>query len=365
MTSFLLIAVLLVSIAIAIVGWPLWRERASEPRGALWALIGVAVLLSAGTTLLYRQASNWEWDPALRAEAESGVPPEVREMVRKLESRLKEKPDDVQGWMMLGRSRFALKDLPGASQAFGEAYTRSGHQNVDATVGLGVALVLQSPDAFPSRAVALFAEALALDPDNADALFYHALANRATGHLEAARSEWITLLRKPEPEDVRAAVLERLTEVDQALGRDPDPELAALLASGSPKRSVGRPEEAPAISSPGPGQVTVDIRISPALVARIPKNAPLFVLARDPSQPGPPFAAKRFSQLALPAVVSLSQQDALMPGRTLKDAHQLVVVARFSSSGAPVAASGDVYGEVAYDLAKGDTVVLTIDRVMP
>lgn len=366
MTMFLIIAAVLVSIACAIVGWPLWQARARATRAPLWTLLLTSVVIAVSTGLLYHQASNWPWDPRVRAEAASEVPPEVRQMVGKLEARLRRAPEDVTGWLMLGRARFALKDLAGATEAFGEAYERSGHHNVDAVVGLGVALVLQAPNAFPPRAVALFSEALTLDPDNADALFYRALANRATGHLEAARTEWLALLAKPQPADVKAAVIDRLTEVDHALGKDPDPELAAVLAR-TPSAVAGRPEvSATAVgASPGPGVVTVEIRVSPAIAARIPKGAPLFVLARDPTQPGPPFAAKRLSDLALPAVVALTQQDALMPGRTLKDAHQVLVIARFSKSGGPIAAPGDPYGEVAYDLASGGKIILTIDRVTP
>ena len=55
----------------------------------------------------------------------------------------------------------------------------------------------------------------------------------------------------------------------------------------------------------------------------------------------------------------------MIPVRTIKTAHQLMIVARYSVSGAPTAASGDLYGEVAYDLARGGAVDLVIDRRVP
>jgi cytochrome c-type biogenesis protein CcmH len=109
----------------------------------------------------------------------------------------------------------------------------------------------------------------------------------------------------------------------------------------------------------------VHVTLSPALAGRVPAGTPLYVLARDPTQPGPPFAAKRFAGAALPLDVVLTEQDSMMPGRTLKNAQQLVIVARYSTSGMPSAASGDLYGEVPYDLAKGRAVDLLIDKQVP
>jgi hypothetical protein len=63
--------------------------------------------------------------------------------------------------------------------------------------------------------------------------------------------------------------------------------------------------------------------------------------------------------------VVLTEQDAMMPGRTVKDAKQLTIVARFSASGMPQQASGDLYGEVAYDLASGKPMDLVIDKQVP
>ena len=77
------------------------------------------------------------------------------------------------------------------------------------------------------------------------------------------------------------------------------------------------------------------------------------------------FAAKRFAGAALPLEVVLTEQDAMMPARTIKTAKQLVIVARFSASGMPQQARGDLYGEVTYDLAGGKPVDLLIDKQVP
>jgi cytochrome c-type biogenesis protein CcmH len=124
------------------------------------------------------------------------------------------------------------------------------------------------------------------------------------------------------------------------------------------------PSAAPA-PKPTPGTVTVRVKVSPALAAKIPAGAPLFVLARDPTQPGPPFGAKRIAGPALPLDVQITEQDSMMATRTIKTAKQLVIVARFSASGMPTSASGDLYGEVPYDIKQGKAVDLVIDKQVP
>jgi cytochrome c-type biogenesis protein CcmH len=363
MTAFVLVAALMTAGALGVLLWPLYRRRAEALRGTLVTIVVIALALPLAAALLYRALSNWSWDPQA-ADADSAQQHAIGAMVAKLEARLKSNPDDVDGWMMLGRSREVMNDVPGAVQAFGEAYRASGGRNAEVTVDYAEAMAMADPPALRGRAGELFENALALDPSNPKALFYGGMALVLDGKLEAARARWVTLVREPLPEDLRAAVAARIGELDQKLGRPPDAEIAALAQAPPAADAAGAGAAAPPAAS-GPGTVTVRVSIAPALAARVPAGAPLFVLARDPGQPGPPFAARRLAGAALPLEVRLTAADAMMPQRTLRDARQLVIVARYSASGAPQAASGDLYGEVPYDLAKGLPTDLVIDRVVP
>ena len=52
---------------------------------------------------------------AARQEQPGQTPaqPDVQQMVARLEARLATSPDDLEGWLMLGRSRAVLGDAPG------------------------------------------------------------------------------------------------------------------------------------------------------------------------------------------------------------------------------------------------------------
>ena len=366
MTLFIALAAFMLTLALALVGWPLWRSRREEGTVGLIIVVVLALALPLAATLMYRSLSTWSWDPKRIADAYAGHQ-SIEDMVAKLEARLKKQPEDVDSWLMLGRTRFVLNNYPGAVDAFSSAYQASKGQNVDAVVGYAETLAITDSSTLAGKAGELFEDALKLDPNNVKALFYGGSAAATRSKPALARERWAKLLSYPLPDDVRAMLAVRISQLDQELGRPVDAAIAKLAVAPAPAPVAAPPAAGAgtAVAASGPGTVSVHVSLSPALAAKVAPGTPLFVLARDPSQPGPPFAAKRFGAVALPIDITLTEGDAMMPGRTIKDAHQLTIVARFSSSGRPQASSGDIYGEVAYDLAKGATTNLVIDKQVP
>ena len=55
----------------------------------------------------------------------------------------------------------------------------------------------------------------------------------------------------------------------------------------------------------------------------------------------------------------------MLPGISLASGSPLKLVARISTSGQPIAASGDLFGEVGYDFASAHPASITIDRIVP
>ncbi len=61
----------------------------------------------------------------------------MEQAVAGLEAKLKQNPDNLRGWMMLGRSYLAMSRYPRAVDAFQQAYDLSKGQDVEAVIGLG------------------------------------------------------------------------------------------------------------------------------------------------------------------------------------------------------------------------------------
>jgi cytochrome c-type biogenesis protein CcmH len=131
MTTFIFIAAVMAAIAATAVAFPLLRSSHSRLVGAL---AGVVVMAAAAG--LYPLWSNWNWHAATASKP--AVSTQVLEMVAKLERHMKDAPDDLTGWILLGRSYLALERTDDAIEAYGHAH-RLDPNNAEALLGLGEA----------------------------------------------------------------------------------------------------------------------------------------------------------------------------------------------------------------------------------
>jgi cytochrome c-type biogenesis protein CcmH len=340
MSAFLIVAAFMAAIAAAIVAVPLLREKRSRIIGAV-----AACLVAGAAAGLYPLWSNWDWHAPVQAQS---VPaPDVLAMVAKLEQHMRDDPNDLAGWLMLGRSYLALQRMDDAVSAFDRAHQLSGN-SVEAALGLGEAISLRAGGQISPEASKLFEDALKLEPNNPKALLYGGFAAATRGDRAAARSRWQALKDLHPP-----------PQIEQML----DARIAAL---GSAEESGTNASPAGTSASPqgsAAAQVTVNIRIAPALKARLKSETPLFVFAREPDSRGPPLAAKRLTSDAIGTQVQLSAADSMMPGRVLAAGQRVSITARVSFSGQPIPSAGDLYGELSYDVGHDGALDLVIDRV--
>lgn len=348
MTTFIFIAAVMAAIAATAVAFPLLRSRRSRIAGATAGLVVMAA--AAG---LYPLWSNWNWHAATLEKPAASR--EVLEMVAKLERHMKESPDDLTGWLLLGRSDLALERVDDAIAAYERAHRLDGN-NVEAMLGLGEALSVRAGGNVPPAAIDLFERAVTLEPDNPKALLYSGFGAATRGDRGAARTRWLKLKGMHPPAEIDAMLNDRIAELGTA-DLSPAPESGAPAAAGPAAGAGSAAAGAPA------AQATVSIRIAPTLKSRLTADAPLFVFAREPGGQGPPLAAKRLTSAALGTEVHLSSADSLIPGRALVAGHKVSITARISFSGQPLPAAGDLYGEVTYDVGSDGVKDLVIDRI--
>jgi cytochrome c-type biogenesis protein CcmH len=359
MNTFLVIAAVMAAIAAAAVALPLLRDIQSRLLGALLALMVVGA--SAG---LYPLWSNWNWHAPAQSEAAAG--PDIAAMVARLEKRLQDQPNDLKGWLMLGRSYLTLNRLDEAIVAYDHAHQLDA-KSADAAMGLGEAMSLRAGGDITPRAAQLFEDALALEPGNPKALLYAGFAAAVRGDRALARTRWQALKALNPPPQIVQMLDARIAELGPPSGIS-----AAGGAADTPPPGSSAPPAGTSASPAGTGastgassaaEVTVNISIAPALKSRLVSEAPLFVFAREPGSRGPPLAAKRLTSTAIGTQVHLSQADSMLPGRVLAKGQQVSITARVSFSGQPVPSAGDLYGELSYDVGRDGVRNLVIDRV--
>jgi len=348
MNTFLVIAAIMAAIAAGAVALPLLRDRQNRAAGALLAVIVIGA--AAG---LYPLWSNWNWRAPPPSQAAAG--PDVAAMVAKLERHLHDQPADLAGWLLLGRSYLAMNRLDDAVVAYGHAHQLDA-KSAEAAMGLGEAMSLRAGGEITPPAAQLFEDALALAPDNPKALLYGGFAAAMRGDRALARTRWEALKSLHPPPQIEQMLDARIAELGA-------PEAGAAAApAGTNSSPAGTNTTAEASSA---AEVTVSISIAPELKSRVASEAPLFVFAREPGSQGPPLAAKRLTSAALGTQVHLSPADSMMPGRVLASGQRVSVTARVSFSGQPVSRTGDLYGELSYDVGRDGVRNLVIDRVAP
>ena len=332
MFAFVLIAGSLAAGAAVLLLLPLMRQRPDARPAAGLAAGGVLLALLFGGAGLYALLSNYNW---VDAPAVADTP---AAMAAKLAKRLATDPDNLDGWLMLGRTYSALEQFPLAVRAYQRADRIAAGRNVEAIIGMAESLLATDFDQLRGGAGRLFERALVLEPNNPKALLYGAFAALSHGESATARDRFTRILAINPPPQIREIIQKQLSILD---------------ATGS--------EQGAAASE---ARIDVHVTVDSKLHYKLGPNAALFVLARDPANPGPPFAAKRLP-LSFPLEVTLTAADAMLPSRRIAAGQALEVVARISMSGTPQSASGDPFGQVSYHVGKDGRLNIVIDRLAP
>lgn len=223
----------------------------SDASDGRWRRFAVAALIIVGvpaaTGLIYlRSGSPGTPDLPLSARADERARMAeaaqrqrgIMDMVQNLERRLGNQPDDLEGWMLLGRSRLSLGDFEQAAVAFRRAASVGG--GAEAVGEMGEALVRRDRGIVTPDARKAFESVLEIAPADPRARYYLALAALQSGDTETALRQWLELAADTPPDAPwRAGLLQRIEDVAEENGVD----LAALreqVGGGRPVASGPR-----------------------------------------------------------------------------------------------------------------------------
>jgi len=345
MNAFMLVAALLALAVIAPLLYPLLKRKDQGPGAALLAVI-VTVVIGGGAALLYPLWSNWKWsEPAPAADSPAA-------MIGRLARRLEKQPDDLDGWLLLGKSYGVVEQFPLAARAYQRADALAKGQNSEALMGWGDALINGKQSDFSGRAGRLFEKALQLEPNSVKALFYSAIAAMERNELPLARERFERLLQGNPPPEVQRVIAQQIRNIDAQV----------LLASS------GAAEKAVATAAPGAAAATVSvplrITLSGSVSAKAAAGAPLFVLARIPGQRGPPLAAKRL-EAKFPQDVELLNTDAMISGTGFSAGQEIEIEARIANGGSAISRSGDPFGSTRVKAGAAQRTRIEINQLKP
>ena len=331
MWGFVAAGLVLAVLTLAYVLRPLWRTR---------RVAGLAVVagLTFATGLTYFAIGT----PAALDSAQRRAPETLADAISQLEAELKRDPNQIEGWRLLGRAYVAEGNTAKAADALGRALKLSP-DDPDLLAETAEMRALAAPQRqFDAEGVAMLRHAVEVQPMHQRARLFLGIAQRqAKQPAEAART-WEPLL----------AVVD--TVAAEPLRAQID---AARKEAGLP------PLPAPA-GAASTGGLKVKVTVAPALASRVPANASLFVIARQPGGPPMPVAAEKRAARDFPQEVTLDDGDSPMPTLKLSQLDRVEVLARISASGDATPQSGDLEA-TAKAFGNSGVVELVIDRVRP
>ena len=347
--AFWLTGIVLTAFTLGVLLVPMYRHREAASTPTAVAITAILIGLPVCVVLIYRLVGDYPSATQARAAPDSvatnpqGIP-DIGEMVASLAARLRKNPDDLEGWLMLGRSYVSLEQFADAREAYQRAYLMTGGQNLTAALGYAEAMALADRSTLTGEAGVLFEAALKAAPQNPKALWYGGMSAVAKGEIDVAADRWRRLLNQELPDPVRQVVQQQLASLSGPMAATP----------------AERPQSGSSLV------IEVEITVAENLREQIDSSAPLFVVARDPDQAGPPIAVVRQTAGSLPTTVNITDANLMLPGRSLADLPRLRLIARVARGGDPIAQPGDIYGEIIWDAANSSNapIPIVIDSVI-
>jgi cytochrome c-type biogenesis protein CcmH len=307
---------------------------AGRPAGRRRALaLGAAVPLFAAA--LYLAVGNPE-SLGPRADPHAFDTQQLATLVERLAAKMRENPDDPEGWRLLGRSYAALGRFPESLDAYAKALARKP-RDPDLLADMADTLAMTRGERLQGEPEKLVLRALEIDPEHLKAL---ALAGTAAfERKDYARAEryWRRMLPLvPAGSEDERQIRASIDEARSLAGSAP---LAARAVQGK-------------------------VLLSKKLAAQAAPDDVVFIFARAAEGPPMPLAVKRARVRDLPLEFALDDSMAMAPGMNLSAHARVVIGARISKSGTATPQPGDLQGLSAPVANDARGVSVTIDSVV-
>jgi len=331
--------------------------------------LAVALLLPAAAILLYWQlGAPRALDPA-NLVARLGDGADIEAAIAQLAEKMKQDPDNAEGWALLGRAYKSTRRFADARDALKRAHDLLP-DDADLMVEYAETLVLSSSDhRIQGEALDLIEKAIQTNPQNQKGLWLAGIADSQAGKYAEAVKKWNTLLPLlPPGSNVADSVQEQIAQAEAlrdgkplpAPSTQPPPETSKAAAAAEAGAN-----EAQAAATSGP-RILVTVALDPRLKDKVAPGDTLFVFAKAASGPPMPLAIAKLTAAQLPASVTLTDAMSMMPNMNLSAFAQIVIGARISKSGQAIAQSGDLQALSApLPNSRSEPVELTIDQAVP
>jgi len=256
-----------------------------------------------------------------QSEGHSLTPEQVEAMVEKLAARLRENPQDTEGWIMLARTYNALGRYEQAAEAF-RTLTRLLPADAQLLADYADTLAMARGRQLSGEPESIIARALELDARNIKALALAGTAAFERGDYAGAIDYWQRIQGQVPPDSPTArSVAGSIAEARNRMGGSAGAETVAAAAGAT---------------------VSGSVRLDDSIRDKVTPQDTVFVFARAVQGPRMPLAIVRKKVADLPFQFTLDDSMAMAPSARLSGFPQVVVGARVSRTGNAMPQPGDI-----------------------
>jgi cytochrome c-type biogenesis protein CcmH len=334
----------------------------------------VVALMSVGVVVIAMAGYSWTGSPSLatgpvpvaqaeRSPHDGGAgEQEFAAAVDALAEKLKQQPDNAQGWVMLARSAMQIGRAEQAVTAFQKALALVG-EDAQLLADYADALAVKNNRSLEGEPNKLIERALKADPNNLKALALAGTVSFNRQDFAGAVRHWEKLASVAPPDTPwREQMQSSLAEARSRAGM-----AAAPMPAAAPSvTAAAAPMPPPAAQPPAAtgGKLSGTVNLSPALRAQASPTDTVFVFARPAEGSRMPLALMRVQVKDLPVKFAFDDAMAMSPAAKLSQHTRVVVDARISKSGQAQAAAGDLTGRSAPVANDAGNVVIEINEVV-
>lgn len=311
---------------------------ARKEKPAMWTALVLALFLPLASMGLYMSLGEPDALNPMLVKTPSNIDQkQLSQMAEGLANKLKEKPDNLQGWVMLGRTYRSLENFDASIQAYDQALKLSADD--DLQLERVEVMAMKTQGNFEGEPWRVIREVLARDPQHYAGLLMAGSASYSHEKYADALKYWQQARKSLEANNPDIAGLDdAIAAVQQKLGMAPQPTL-----SGSSQTSPN--------TSAGPGQAAVSgltVAGQVSLAANLKGKASpadiVFIYATPANGERMPLAVFKTTVAQLPMSFTLDDSTAMTPERKLSGAGDVFVKVRVSKSGNAIPQSGDLTG---------------------
>jgi len=256
------------------------------------------------------------------ADEHAATTHQIEGMVKRLAARMRENPEDVEGWKLLGRSYGVLGRFEESAAAYARAAQRAP-RDPQLLADFADALAMARGQTMQGEPEKLVQRALEIDPANLKALALAGTAAFERKDYQAAAAIWKKMLPLVPAGSEDAQAIEG--NVSEALA------LAGGNAAEKPAAPAGR-------------VLKGTVSLAASLKEQAGPDDLVFIFARAVEGPPMPLAVLRKRVRDLPLTFALDDSMAMAPGANLSAFPKVVISARVSKSGTAKPQPGDLQG---------------------